>query len=40
MNRRTDIASILIIGTGPVILGQAAEFIYSGTQAVRRSTGR
>jgi len=35
MPRRTDIASILIIGAGPVIIGQAAEFDYSGTQAVK-----
>ncbi len=35
MPRRTDISSILIIGAGPVIIGQAAEFDYSGTQAVK-----
>ncbi len=35
MPRRTDIASILIIGAGPIIIGQACEFDYSGTQAVK-----
>ena len=35
MSRRTDITSTLIIGAGPVIIGQAAEFDYSGTQAVK-----
>jgi carbamoyl-phosphate synthase large subunit len=33
--RRNDIESILIIGSGPIIIGQAAEFDYSGTQACR-----
>jgi carbamoyl-phosphate synthase large subunit len=33
--RRTDIQSILIIGAGPIIIGQACEFDYSGTQACR-----
>jgi carbamoyl-phosphate synthase large subunit len=33
--RRTDIHSILIIGTGPIIIGQACEFDYSGTQACK-----
>ena len=32
---RTDISSILIIGAGPIIIGQACEFDYSGTQAVK-----
>ncbi|HZB69099.1 MAG TPA: carbamoyl-phosphate synthase large subunit, partial [Sphingomicrobium sp.] len=32
---RTDISSILIIGAGPIIIGQAAEFDYSGSQAVK-----
>ena len=32
---RTDIESILIIGSGPIVIGQAAEFDYSGTQACR-----
>ena len=35
MPRRDDIASILIIGSGPIIIGQACEFDYSGTQACR-----
>jgi carbamoyl-phosphate synthase large subunit len=33
MPRRTDIHKILVIGSGPIIIGQAAEFDYSGTQA-------
>jgi carbamoyl-phosphate synthase large subunit len=33
--RRNDIESILILGSGPIIIGQACEFDYSGTQAVR-----
>ena len=35
MPRRTDIESILIIGAGPIVIGQACEFDYSGTQATR-----
>ena len=35
MPRRTDLESILILGSGPIIIGQACEFDYSGTQAVR-----
>jgi carbamoyl-phosphate synthase large subunit len=35
MPKRTDIHSILILGSGPIVIGQAAEFDYSGTQAVR-----
>src|ERR1700694_6316397 len=35
MPRRTDIQSILVIGSGPIVIGQASEFDYSGTQAVR-----
>ena len=35
MPRRTDIHSILIIGSGPIVIGQACEFDYSGTQACR-----
>ncbi|HUE78479.1 MAG TPA: carbamoyl-phosphate synthase large subunit [Sphingomicrobium sp.] len=35
MPKRTDISSILIIGAGPIIIGQAAEFDYSGSQAVK-----
>ena len=35
MPRRTDIKSVLIIGSGPIVIGQACEFDYSGTQACR-----
>nr|MDQ3377271.1 carbamoyl phosphate synthase large subunit [Actinomycetota bacterium] len=35
MPRRNDIEKILIIGSGPIVIGQAAEFDYSGTQACR-----
>jgi len=35
MPRRTDIHSILVIGSGPIVIGQACEFDYSGTQAVK-----
>ena len=35
MGRRTDISSILVIGSGPIVIGQACEFDYSGTQACR-----
>ena len=33
MPKRTDIKKILVIGSGPIIIGQAAEFDYAGTQA-------
>jgi carbamoyl-phosphate synthase large subunit len=33
--KRTDIESILLIGSGPIVIGQAAEFDYSGTQAIK-----
>jgi carbamoyl-phosphate synthase large subunit len=36
--RRNDIESVLIIGSGPIVIGQAAEFDYSGTQACRALT--
>src|SRR3954453_7858979 len=41
MPRRTDIESVLVIGSGPIVIGQASEFDYSGTQACRvlRSEG-
>src|SRR5205085_6513278 len=41
MPRRTDLESILVIGSGPIVIGQACEFHYSGTQACRvlRSEG-
>src|SRR6202162_4183970 len=35
MPRRTDIGSILIIGAGPIVIGQACEFDYSGVQACK-----
>src|SRR5262245_65620948 len=35
MPRRDDLQSILIIGSGPIVIGQACEFDYSGTQACR-----
>ena len=35
MPRRADLASVLVIGSGPIVIGQAAEFDYSGTQACR-----
>jgi carbamoyl-phosphate synthase large subunit len=33
--KRTDISSILVIGAGPIVIGQACEFDYSGTQAIK-----
>jgi len=33
--RRSDIKTILLIGSGPIVIGQACEFDYSGTQAVK-----
>ena len=33
MPKRTDIKKILVIGSGPIVIGQAAEFDYAGTQA-------
>ena len=35
MPRRDDLRSILVIGSGPIVIGQACEFDYSGTQAIR-----
>ena len=35
MPKRTDIRSILVIGAGPIIIGQACEFDYSGVQAIK-----
>ncbi len=45
MGQRTDISSILLIGSGPIVIGQACEFDYSGTQgcqsaAIARLSGR
>ncbi|HEY3035680.1 MAG TPA: hypothetical protein VGJ54_13625, partial [Streptosporangiaceae bacterium] len=39
--RRDDLHSVLVIGSGPIVIGQACEFDYSGTQACRvlRSEG-
>src|SRR3970282_765499 len=33
--KRTDLKSILSVGSGPIVIGQAAEFDYSGTQAIK-----
>ena len=35
MPLRSDIKKVLVIGSGPIIIGQAAEFDYAGTQACR-----
>ncbi|MGH7325964.1 MAG: hypothetical protein ACREJ9_15165, partial [Candidatus Rokuibacteriota bacterium] len=35
MPRRTDLRKILLIGSGPIVIGQACEFDYSGTQACK-----
>ena len=35
MPKRTDIKSILLIGAGPIVIGQACEFDYSGAQACK-----
>ena len=35
MPRRADLTSVLVIGSGPIVIGQACEFDYSGTQACR-----
>src|SRR5436190_21046305 len=35
MPRRNDLRSVLIIGSGPIVIGQACEFDYSGTQACK-----
>ena len=39
MPKRTDLSSILLIGSGPIVIGQGAEFDYSGTQAVQGAQG-
>ena len=36
MPRRDDIKSVLIIGAGPIVIGQACEFDYSGAQAWKK----
>ena len=35
MSKRNDVHTVLIIGSGPIIIGQACEFDYSGTQACK-----
>ena len=35
MPKRTDIHRVLVIGSGPIVIGQACEFDYSGTQAIK-----
>ena len=35
MPRANDLSSVLVIGSGPIVIGQACEFDYSGTQACR-----
>ena len=35
MPKRSDIKSILVVGAGPIVIGQACEFDYSGTQALK-----
>ena len=35
MPKRTDLKKILIIGSGPIVIGQACEFDYSGVQAIK-----
>ena len=35
MPKRTDLKRIMVIGSGPIVIGQACEFDYSGTQAVK-----
>ncbi|RYZ69748.1 MAG: hypothetical protein EOP09_07150, partial [Proteobacteria bacterium] len=35
MPKRTDIQKIFVIGSGPIVIGQACEFDYSGTQALK-----
>jgi hypothetical protein len=39
MPKRTDISSILVIGAGPIIVGQACEFDYSGTPMIKAPMG-
>ena len=38
MPKRSDIKTILLIGSGPIVIGQACEFDYSGTQAAKTLT--
>ena len=39
MPKRTDLSSILVIGAGPIVIGQACEFDTSGTQAITPAKG-
>jgi hypothetical protein len=39
MPKRTDITSILVIGAGPIVIGQVCGFDYAGMQAITRSKG-
>ena len=39
MPKREDIKKVLVIGSGPIVIGQAAEFDYAGTQASGRGSG-
>jgi len=39
MPRRNDIRKILLLGSGPIVIGQACEFDYSGTQGAKALTG-
>ena len=40
MSKRTDIKKILIIGSGPIVIGQAAEFDYGGKTETQKIAGR
>ena len=40
MPKRTDIKRILVIGSGPIVIGQACEFDYSGCSGVQGAQGR
>ena len=40
MPRRNDLKTIMVLGSGPIKIGQAAEFDFSGSQAVRATRGR
>ena len=39
MAKRTDIKKVMIIGSGPIVIGQAAEFDYAGTPACQLQSG-
>ena len=40
MPKNPDIKKVLVLGSGPIVIGQAAEFDYAGTQACRSQIGR